>query len=545
MRSDTATVGRADPARRAGNHHPSVPDMSIKLVRALPFSERRWYGLLVWTLAWALMWWLDGRFVVPNLALMLVLASAVAGLWLSPVAALVTNTVSILFFSYFFVNPRLSFTPALREDLILLVSVYGVSSVIGYLTVRLRRAVTNEARQAARADQLRQLGERLREAIDLPGKVDALRKSLTECAEIPCFILLSRTGTFAEKGNETAFFGDPGPFQKQRLLTEWQRISRQLSADQIDESLRAIPILGREKRWGLVIFHEDFEPAAHWLGYAHFRELVQLLAVELERYLALTQARNAAEQSRNQTIRNTLLTAISHDYHTPLSTIMGAASVLAEQAHGESKHEVAALAATIIDETEHLHRMTTNTLQLARLDAVNLELNKNWESLEEIVGTVVNRIKRRYPGRQFNVYLPRDLPLLHVDIILLMQLLDNLLQNSIKYSPDGSVITIDAKHMDDEVLIRVSDRGEGIPGWWHDQVFEIFQRVDGHAQPSDARPGKQQRRGAGVGMAVCRAIARVHGGRIWIEDNPGGGTRVNVTIPRETPPALPMSEEST
>ena len=515
--------------------------MSIQVVRAIPLSDRRWFGVLVWVLAWALMWWLDGQFVVPNLALMLVLASAIAGLWLSPVAAFATNTVSILFFSYFFVNPRLSFTPALREDLILLVSVYGVSSVISYLTVRLRHAVTNETRQAARADQLRQLGERLREAIDYSGKVNSLRKLLAEYAETPCFILLNRPSTVSQTATELEFFGEPSPLQKQRLLTEWNRISGEPSTEKMDESLRMIPIRGREKRWGVIMFHEEFEPATHWLGHAHFCELVQLLGVELERYFVLTQAREAAEQVRNQTIRNTLLTAISHDYHTPLSTIMGAASMLVEQTHDERKHEVASLASTIIEETEQLHRMTTNTLQLARLDAAGIEINKNWESVEEIFGTVINRIKGRFSDWQFNVHVPPDMPLLHVDVILLMQLLDNLLQNSIKYSRAGSVITIDAIRMDQEVLIRVSDRGEGIPGGWHEQAFEIFQRVDVYEQPSGARTGKQQRRGAGVGLAVCRAIARVHDGRIWIEDNPGGGTRVNVAIPSHSPPAFQIS----
>lgn len=521
--------------------------MSTQVVRALPFAEHRLYGVLVWILAWLLMSWMDGRFVVPNLALILVLASAVAGLWLGPLSALLANSLSILFFSYFFVNPRLSFTPALHDDFVLLVSVFGVSTVISYLTVRLRRAVTSEASHAIRAGQLRQLGDQLRDAGDFNAKLDALRRLLSDYAGVPCYLLLSRIELVAADANGLEFFGEPSTFHKQRLLTEWQRVSGIAAKYQLDDSERSIPIRGREKLWGVVIFHEDFEPADDWLGYAHFCTLGQLVGIELERYVALLQAREATEQVRTQAIRNTLLTAISHDYHTPLSTIMGAASVLVEKANSQSKTEMAALASTIVEESEQLHRMTNNTLQLARLDAAGIELNKDWESLEEIVGTVIARIKRRSSDRQFSIHLPPDLPLLHVDIILVMQLLDNLLQNSFKYSRVDSVVTIDAIRTDHEVVLRVSDRGEGIPGWWHEQVFEIFQRVDGTLNPSDGRTGKQQRRGAGVGLAVCRAIARVHGGRIWIEDNPGGGTRVNVAIPIGAPPALPLpaSEELT
>jgi two-component system, OmpR family, sensor histidine kinase KdpD len=515
--------------------------MPIQLARTLAFRERHWYGVVVWVLAWALMWWLDGRFVVPNLALMLVLASAVAGLWLRPLVAMLINTVSILFFSYFFVTPRLSFTPALREDLVLLVSVYGVSTVISYLTVRLRRAVTNESSHAVRASQLRLLSDRLREAPDWLAKVDPLRKLLADHAGVPAYILLTRAQLAVSDGPQFEFFGEPSPFQKQRLMMAWQRFSADpFTTSRTDDLERSIPIRGREKIWGIVVFHDGFDPASDWLGYSHFRDLCHLLGMELERYVALVQARDATEQVRTQAIRNTLLTAISHDYHTPLSTIMGAASVLVEQTKGDSRSELAGLASTIVEETEHLHRMTNNTLQLARLDAAGIEINKNWESLEEIIGTIIARVKRRSSNRQFSVHLPPDLPLLHVDVVLLMQLLDNLLQNSLKYSRSGSVITIDAISANHEVVIRVSDRGEGIPGWWHEQVFEIFQRVDGVDRPSDAGTGKQQRRGAGVGLAVCRAIARVHGGRIWIEDNPGGGTRVNLALPIGAPPDLPL-----
>ncbi|MCF8162250.1 MAG: DUF4118 domain-containing protein [Sulfuritalea sp.] len=516
--------------------------MPSQVNRALPFRERHWYGILVWIMAWSLMWWLDGDFVFQNLALILVLASAVAGLWIGPLTSLLINTLSIFYFSYFFVNPRLSFTPALREDLMLLVSVYGVSIVISYLTVRLRRAVTSEALQAARTSQLRLLSEQLREATGWLAKVDVLRKLLADHAGVPAYILLTRSQLAVCDGHQFEFFGEPSPFQKQRLILEWKPFSVDPSTlSKADDSARAIPIRGREKTWGVVVFHDGFEPSTDWLGYPHFRDLCYQLGIELERYIALVQAREANEQVRTQAIRNTLLTAISHDYHTPLSTIMGAASVLVEQTKGDRHAEFAGLASTIVEETEQLHRMTNNTLQMARLDAVGIELNKNWESLEEIIGTVIARIKRRCSDRQFIVHLPPDLPLLHVDVVLLMQLLDNVLQNSLKYSRDESVITIDAVSADHEVFIRLSDCGEGIPGWWHEKVFEIFQRVDGVDLPSDGRTGRQPRRGAGVGLAVCRAIARVHGGRIWIEDNPGGGTRVNIALPIGAPPALPLS----
>lgn len=517
--------------------------MPIQVTRALPFSKRNWYGIFFWILAWVLMWWLDGHFVFENLALILVLASAIAGLWLGPLTALIINTLSILLFSYFFVNPRLSFAIALREDLLLLVSLYGVSTVISYLTVRLSRAVNNEALQASFADQLRLFSEQLRESMEWSEKVDVLRKLLSKHAGVPAYIVLIRTYLTSSDSAQLEFFGEPTPFQKQRLIMKWEQLSS--SADisalsKMDHSEYAIPICGREKVWGMVVFHDDFEPSMYRLRSVHFRNLCNLLGIELERYVVLSQVRKATEKLSTQAIRNTLLTAISHDYHTPLSTIMGAASLLVEQANNVSLPELAGLASTIVEETEQLHRMTNNTLQLARLDTDGIELNKNWETLEEIIGAVIARVKRSSSDLQFDVQVPSDLPPLYVDIVLLMQLLDNLFQNSLKHSRNGCVISIDAIKAYDEILIRVSDRGEGIPVEWHEQVFELFQRVGGVDLPSDARVGEKHRRGAGIGLAVCRAIARVHGGRIWIEDNPGGGTRVNIALPVGAPPALPI-----
>lgn len=340
------------------------------------------------------MWWLDGLFVFQNLALMLVLASAIAGLWLGPLTALIINTLSIVLFSYFFVNPRLSFTIALREDLVLLVSVYGVSTVISYLTVRLSRAVNSEALQAAFADQLRLFSEQLRESIDWLEKVDVLRKLLAKHTGVPAYIVLTRTHLTTSEGPQLEFFGEPSPFQKQRLIMEWEQLSVDTSnSSKMNHSEHAIPIIGREKVWGMVVFHDDFEPSMYWLGYVHFRNLCNLLGIELERYVALSQVRKANEKLSTQAIRNTLLTAISHDYYTPLSTIIGAASVMVEQAKIVSLPDLAGLAATIVEEAEQLHRMTNNTLQLARLDTDGIELNKNWETLEEIIGAVIARVK--------------------------------------------------------------------------------------------------------------------------------------------------------
>ena len=141
-------------------------------------------------------------------------------------------------------------------------------------------------------------------------------------------------------------------------------------------------------------------------------------------------------------MRNALLAAISHDYRTPLATILGAASSLHDQADRLDAAQRQRLAARIVQEAEHLSRLTDNTLQLARLDAPGVTLRMDWESAEEIVGTVLRRARLRAPARPLRARLEPGLPLLRCDAMLLTQMLDNLVDNALKHTPPDTPVEI-------------------------------------------------------------------------------------------------------
>ena len=243
-----------------------------------------------------------------------------------------------------------------------------------------------------------------------------------------------------------------------------------------------------------------------------------------------TPPRTAREQAHAHALRNTLLAAISHDYRTPLATILGAASSLHDQADRLSAGQRQRLAATIIDEAGQLGRITDNTLQLARLDTPGLALHLDWESVEELVGTVLRRARQRQPDRAVKARLQAGLPLLRVDAVLLVQLLDNLVDNALKYGGESAPVEIAATLESSQIRLAVRDRGPGIAPAWRERVFDAFQRGDpgdNRAQPADA----PARRGAGVGLAVCRTIARAHGGELTLRMRQRGGCSFECTLP--------------
>jgi two-component system sensor histidine kinase KdpD len=239
-------------------------------------------------------------------------------------------------------------------------------------------------------------------------------------------------------------------------------------------------------------------------------------------------------------LRNTLLTSISHDYRTPLANLMGAASVIHDQASRLSTDKIAALAQTVIDEAQHLNRMTTNTLQLARLDAAPLQIKKDWESLQEILGSVLAKARQRHPQRRMVVAVPEGLPLVHCDAILLVQLFDNLIENAIKYSPDDTPIDIEVQAQPNALEVRVMDQGTGIADAWKDKVFQAFERVHADAAQADATDATQLRRGMGVGLAVCKAIAKVHDAHLWVEDRQPHGAVMCLSLPVLSQPQMTM-----
>jgi K+-sensing histidine kinase KdpD len=251
------------------------------------------------------------------------------------------------------------------------------------------------------------------------------------------------------------------------------------------------------------------------------------------------EAQAAALRARTEEIRASLLSAVSHDLRTPLAAITGAATALQQSLPSQSSAARVELIATICEEAERLERLVRNLLDMTRLESGAMVVKRDWVPLEEIVGSALARLESRFEGRAVATRLARDLPLVSVDPILLEQVLFNLLDNALKYTPMSTPLEIEAREDGDSIAIEVADRGPGLPADAGQKLFEKFFRGDDRAS------------GVGLGLAICRGILRAHGGELTARNRRNGGARFCLTLPRlEGAPtlldaAVPASEGAT
>jgi two-component system sensor histidine kinase KdpD len=219
-------------------------------------------------------------------------------------------------------------------------------------------------------------------------------------------------------------------------------------------------------------------------------------------------------------LRNALLSAVSHDLRTPLAVITGAATTLRDEAglSPETRHE---LASTVADEGERLNRLVSNLLDMTRLESGAVSVHREWQSLEELIGSALGRLDARLAGRAVTVRVSPNLPLVALDGVLIEQALFNLVDNALKYSPPSTPIGIAATLEGGTLRITVEDAGAGIPPGEEARVFEKFSRA---SRPGD--PG-----GAGLGLAIVKGIATAHGGAARAENRAGGGATFTLELP--------------
>lgn len=251
--------------------------------------------------------------------------------------------------------------------------------------------------------------------------------------------------------------------------------------------------------------------------------------VERARRQARAQAQAEVEAERER-IRSVLLASISHDLRTPLAVMAGASSTLAEQGDSMRPEERRELARSVLHRTREMAEHVAKVLDMTRLEAGGLEPERDWSSIGEIAGSVVRRLEERLRHHRVMLEIPDDLPLVRVDAVLLDKALGNLLENAAHHTPAGTVVRVRAGTDGAEMTVSVEDYGGGISEAELGRVFDKFHR--GRAEGVEG--------GMGLGLAICRSVVRLHGGRAWAERVPAGGTAFRFTIPLEgAPPPVP------
>jgi two-component system sensor histidine kinase KdpD len=446
--------------------------------------------------------------------------------------AVAAAVLSVLVFDFVFVPPQLTFAVSDTQYLLTFAVMLGIGLLISELTSRLQSQLRASQQHEQRTSQLFRMTRQLSELSGSEFLAKTASRQLTEIfdGEVVLYLREPSGALLLRSGEATEIAQQP----INAVVAQWVATNGRVAGAGTDTLPNAtalfVPLAGSQEILGALGVRP--READRFFDPEQIRLLEtcgSLVALSIERDRSVLKAHEAELQVREEQLRNSLLSSVSHDLRTPLAAIAGAASSILERPH-EPQHE---LLQSIVDESRRLGRLVENLLDMARLDSGSMTVNRQWQVLEEIVGVALHSLSRDLSRHNVLVSIPVNFPLLNVDGILIEQVLVNLLENASRYTPEGSTIEITACELDRSVAISVADNGPGLPAGTELAVFDKFFR--GAAVAPDGR------RGVGLGLAICQAIVAAHGGTIAASNRPQGGAEFVVRLPcSETPPRVDM-----
>ena len=431
------------------------------------------------------------------------------------------SMISVLCFDFFFVPPRFTFAVTDTQYILTFVVMTAVALLISTLTVRIRAQAQMARLSEMRTGTMHALSRELASLRGVQAILDASVRHISEVFDSEIVALMpTPEGSLAVRSASGA---KRELDAKERSVAQWvfdlgQSAGLGTQTLPVVEALYA-PLLGAQGPVGVLrvqprarerLLIPDqmllLESFAHQIG----------LALEVDRLQ--DDARASQIDAEKERLRSALLASVSHDLRTPLAAIIGSASSLLQGKVDLASAGARELLDNIQSEGEWLARLVNNLIETTRLETGTVQLRKEPGSIEEIAGSALERLDKILRGRQVVAKLPPDLPLAPMDSVLMEQVLLNLVENAARHTPAGSPIDVSARAEPDSLLVEIADRGPGVPEEERERVFEKFF----HGKVS---------KGAGLGLAICRAILTAHGGRIWVEERDGGGAAFRFALP--------------
>jgi two-component system sensor histidine kinase KdpD len=472
--------------------------------------------------------------------------------------SVVSAILSVAAFDFFFVPPYFTFAVSNLRYIVTFAIMLIVGLTISYLTARIRDQVVTVREREQRTAALYAMS---RELVSLRGadtiaQAAALhihdvfsigpRSAGASGSEIVVLLpgaegKLSPRATSAPTGPGAAA-GSPARASlvidaRELAVAEWA-FGHEQPAGRGTETLPSadamyLPLMGTAGAVGVLGVRG---PEPRWFVDASRRDLLETFAnqtaLAIERAMLAEEAQRAQLMVESEKLRNALLSSVSHDLRTPLGVITGATSTLLDDEVSLDPGTRRDLIQTAYEEARRLERLVRNLLDMMRVESGAIEVHKEWQPLEEVIGSALERLSRQLGSRPVTTRIDADVPLVPIDGVLIEQVLINLLENAIKHTPPDGPIDISASAAKNTVTVTIADRGPGIAAGQEDQLFEKYYRAPGRIEV-----------GFGLGLTICRGIIATHGGRVWAENRPGGGAAFSFTIPVEgTPPTLDMVE---
>lgn len=511
-------------------------------------EQRPWYhayvlGAFAVSLVSLLVQFLDGLVPAGSLVILFLTAVVYSASAYGMAAASFTSLLGVTIFNYFFDEPRYEIGFNSPGDVLVLILFLVIGAITSNLSGDLRQQASRAQRQAREARALFQLTRDIAVARDTQEIFRAIVHQCNDIFECETTLLTPFTGG----GSETLALASP----RARAAALQAAYPPHASLTQEDiEAARWVFNQGLPAGRGTGMWPEmqaTFQPlettegtvavlvlrntAREIVRSASFRRVIgsicRLTALAVEHTLRKQELENARVVSRTEGLRSALLSAISHDFGTPLASIIGSATSLISYGRSYAPEVTAELLTTILEEAERLNRFVKNVLQMNRLEAGALVPRLQWADVGDLLSTALDAAHRRLSLHEVYADVEDRLPLVNVDFVLMESVLVNLLDNAAKYSPAESSIQITARRLGEDVAIDISDQGRGISSEELGAIFDKFYR---------ARHRDRTVPGTGLGLAICKGIIEAHGGTIEaLSEGLGHGTTIRLRLPVKTP----------
>jgi two-component system sensor histidine kinase KdpD len=457
-----------------------------------------------------------------NMVMFYLLAVVVAAVRLSRKQAVITSFLGVLAFDFFFVPPRFTFAVADPQYLITFVALFTVGVVIGTLVAHSRERAEAMRTRELQTASLYYLSRDLAAAVDIGAVMKALIRNAEEALNAQLALFLPEGERLDVMAASSGLIIDA----KEQAVADWAfrnhhpagrgtdtLVSSDLLYLPLQTPASVLAVMG-------VRLENDMEYRS-----TESRRLLDAFATQAAMAMERVQFSRQAEQAQilqaRENLERALLNSISHDLRTPLSSVTGVLTSLRDEGAHLGDQARRELLDTACGEAERLNRFVANLLDMTRIEAGAVRLNLEPCDVQDLVGCALAVLEPRIGNREVSFRMLPVMPLVPMDLVLMTQVLVNLLENSLKYSPNATLIEIVASTGANRLVIEVADHGPGVPEKDLLRVFDKFYRI----------PVPEGAGGTGLGLSICKGIVEAHGGTIKAENRPGGGLRIVIHLP--------------
>jgi len=501
---------------------PSMPPEENPLRLHSPLPRYLWSLLLV-VGATGLGFLIGGRLEPTNLVMVYLLVVVIAAVYLGRGPAILASFLGVLAFDFFFVLPYFTFVVSDTQYIITFIALFLVGIVISQLTARAREQADAAQQREVETAELYDLSRDLAAAAELDVILRFLIQHVEQTFEREIVVILPEANRLVPHAASIGLDLN----DEEMAVADWVyrhgepagRHTNTLPA----AKLRYLPLKTARGVVGVLgvgkpgTVERDLTPAQRRLMEAFANQAAQAI----DRVRLAEEARQIKLLQAAEKLQNALLNSISHDLRTPLVSITGALTSLDEQSDSLNEENRKSLIVTAREEADRLNRLVGNLLSMTRIESGAIKLNRELGDIQDVIGTALEQLGKRIANRNVQVNVPIDFPLVPIDFTLVVQVLVNVLENAVKYSPEYCAIEVSTELEDDKARIEIADRGEGIPPDDLTRVFDKFYRVQ--------RPESVS--GTGLGLAISKGIVEAHGGQIYAHTRDGGGTVITVELP--------------